>query len=499
MIAPATRLSDFLIPNLAENGGPPCSDSEPELCVVCLDTLATEPVGVCVDVDGRRTCPHYFHLACLQQVEGCLCPQCRTRLWRRAPLPEPREEPAAWLRLVSLSGEDALRPKDVAAALGALLPVPLDRLESFVLASWHGWTKGETLLREARIPAVAAAIERALPVMSTYRAPLRLRLTPSGCDSTAKMSLHAAQSAPGTVCDCGRIHALRGDRVRRGLAWTSGDLDGGAGNLGTVVRCDEQTGLVTVRWDYSTEAEPLDHAWPFNPSNHEVVHAPFSELGRPRPQVRGREPWEQEPQLFDHVRVLPDVVEVQQLFDSRPICGCAQPKCRRAFQWSAAAGRHVGRTGYVMQKDSAEGSVVVEFTGRCHCTLSFPLGAVERVQDQDSGVDSPRFAVNAKVECRLVDQWFLGTVMRLRWREKGWGDRRTAPYIVRLDDGRTVFAPLDSDGCVRAISGQADAVARVSVQDMQRSSPRTRQPIARRSQSGRSVTPRRASWEWEGC
>jgi len=46
---------------------------------------------------------------------------------------------------------------------------------------------------------------------------------------------------------------------------------------------------------------------------------------------------------------------------------------------------------------------------------SFPLGAVERLQDQDSGVDSPRFAVNAKVECRLVDQWFLGTVMRLRW------------------------------------------------------------------------------------
>ena len=100
---------------------------------------------------------------------------------------------------------------------------------------------------------------------------------------------------------------------------------------------------------------------------------------------------------------------------------------------------------------------------------------------------------------RLVDQWFLGTVMRLRWREKGWGDRRTAPYIVRLDDGRTVFAPLDSDGCVRAISGQADTVARVSVQDRQRSSSRTRQQIARRSQSGRSVTPRRAFWEWEGC
>ena len=282
------------------------------------------------------------------------------------------------------------------------------------------WTKGESILREARIPSVAAAVDRSLPVLPTYRAPLRLR--PSGCDSASKMGLHAAQSAPGSICDCGRMNALRGDRVQRGPAWKSGVRDGGAGNFGTVVRCDEQQGLRTAKWDDRTEAEPLDHARPFNPSDHEVVHPPFRELGRPRPQGRSRQTWEREPQHFDDVTVFPDVVEVQKLFDGRPACGCAQPRCRGALQWSARAGRHAGRSGYIVQKDAA---------GRCHCSFVLSTRRCGTCARSGQWSGQPTFlCVNATVECRLVDRWFLGTVMHLRWREKGWGDRRTPLYIV---------------------------------------------------------------------
>uniref|UniRef100_A0A7S1FAX9 RING-type domain-containing protein n=1 Tax=Noctiluca scintillans TaxID=2966 RepID=A0A7S1FAX9_NOCSC len=425
------------------------TEGQADLCVLCLDTLASEPLGVCVNSSGRRTCPHYFHLACLRQVEGCVCPQCRLRFGRRARLPPLREDPIQWMRLVSLSGEDQLSVRDVQAVLNGLLPSTPKQVEAFVSASWSTWTLGEEFLDEARISAFALAIDGALPKVQTTETelPVRLMPTPSGCDSQV-CGVHAAATAPGELCSCGRVHVLRGDRVKRNPVWER-IVDGGECDFGTVVRCDESAGVVVVLWDHAHE--PITYSWPSCRHLHEVVHVPFQEAGSDgfRPVVEASELHDAEPQLFDFVRVLPCASEVQQWFDSRPACGCCDQRCRRNFQWTTNVGRHVGRAGYVLQKDSSDGNVLIEFVGRCHCQLHFPLCAVERMRDQDEGADHPRFALDARVECKLSQKWYSGTVTRLRWREKGWGDRPTAPYIVRLDDGRAVFAPFDSDGCIR--------------------------------------------------
>jgi hypothetical protein len=35
-----------------------------------LDVLCHQALGVCVDLDGQRSCGHFFHLRCLERVEG---------------------------------------------------------------------------------------------------------------------------------------------------------------------------------------------------------------------------------------------------------------------------------------------------------------------------------------------------------------------------------------------------------------------------------------------
>ena len=65
-----------------------------------------------------------------------------------------------------------------------------------------------------------------------------------------------------------------------------------------------------------------------------------------------------------------------------------------------------------------------------------------------------RFKVGSRVECcvgtnRGEAQWAPGTVIKLWYTEDSFAQGFYAPYQVELDEGRLVFAPDDSDGCVR--------------------------------------------------
>jgi len=67
-----------------------------------------------------------------------------------------------------------------------------------------------------------------------------------------------------------------------------------------------------------------------------------------------------------------------------------------------------------------------------------------------------RFAIGTRVQCRTgqgEDGWSLGTVVKHWYRENRWPRDRVAPYQVKLDDGRLIFAPLDEDRVVREPTG----------------------------------------------
>lgn len=77
------------------------------------------------------------------------------------------------------------------------------------------------------------------------------------------------------------------------------------------------------------------------------------------------------------------------------------------------------------------------------------------IDDMDAlGLPELRFEVGQKVECRVgpdeVTGWAKGVIMQLWYREMDWAEGSYAPYKIKLDDGREIFAPGDVDMVIRA-------------------------------------------------
>ena len=61
-----------------------------------------------------------------------------------------------------------------------------------------------------------------------------------------------------------------------------------------------------------------------------------------------------------------------------------------------------------------------------------------------------RFSVGTQVLCRVgADEWAPGQVTQLWYRESGWPEGAFAPYKIKLDDGRDIFAPADMDQIIK--------------------------------------------------
>lgn len=61
-----------------------------------------------------------------------------------------------------------------------------------------------------------------------------------------------------------------------------------------------------------------------------------------------------------------------------------------------------------------------------------------------------RFEVGTFVLCRVgPTDWAPGVVSRLWYRETTWPENSFAPYKIKLDDGREIYAPADLDQVIR--------------------------------------------------
>ena len=65
------------------------------------------------------------------------------------------------------------------------------------------------------------------------------------------------------------------------------------------------------------------------------------------------------------------------------------------------------------------------------------------------GAPRLRFKPGDRVQCNC-EQWETGTVTGLFYREDSWPEGQYAPYQVRLDSGRMICAPADTDDCIKA-------------------------------------------------
>jgi len=496
------------------------SNQEPDCCALCLQALAEKQLAVCTGRNGCRSCSHFFHASCLRRVNPRKCPQCRTQFEHATQLPVINEDPAAWARLLSLRPREAPSKKDVMDAFKAMLPLPPDEVEA-LLVSFPGWNSASDRLSLNFINILSEAVEPHLPA---HDPPSPMHEVSSADDGHTTISSdgHQSSDVPGQPCSCGRIHAHRGDRVKRGPAFVGGMEDGGAGQLGTIVREEEIAGAVFVQWDRAAPGTVHCYAWPADPMQQEVEQVLFTEVApsiqavqtqtglssvavaellrrrRVEPcrpigrsistgvssgrsnssssssssstgvfrrsssrdvhrgpmNASGPTPTESElrerPKLFHRVRVLPDQALVLQWFEACPQCPCTRPDCRGGVRWSTQASRHLGREGYLLKIDERDGTMLVEMTGRCNCKVWFPALAVQPVYDPDTA-DEPRFRTGAHIESKIEGVWHRGIVTRVWWRpSSGWGNKPSAPYSIKLFDGRCVFAPKDKDILVKA-------------------------------------------------
>jgi hypothetical protein len=61
-----------------------------------------------------------------------------------------------------------------------------------------------------------------------------------------------------------------------------------------------------------------------------------------------------------------------------------------------------------------------------------------------------RFDVGTKVQCRVgPSEWESGTVIQLWYRENSWPEGVYAPYKIRLNIGKDIYAPQDTDKMIR--------------------------------------------------
>ena len=79
----------------------------------------------------------------------------------------------------------------------------------------------------------------------------------------------------------------------------------------------------------------------------------------------------------------------------------------------------------------------------------------------DGALPQLRFEQGAKVLCRIgpdaAKDWAPGTVIQLWYREANWPEGSFAPYKIKLDDGRDIFAPADMDQVIRPQAEAASA------------------------------------------
>merc|ERR1712085_118819 len=59
-----------------------------------------------------------------------------------------------------------------------------------------------------------------------------------------------------------------------------------------------------------------------------------------------------------------------------------------------------------------------------------------------------RYAIGQTVEC-MTDDWEVGVITQLNYWQPGW--ENPVPYQIRLLNGHFIYAPMDSEYCIRLV------------------------------------------------
>merc|ERR1712216_259194 len=72
-------------------------------------------------------------------------------------------------------------------------------------------------------------------------------------------------------------------------------------------------------------------------------------------------------------------------------------------------------------------------------------------EQQAKKLKSLRFAVGDKVQCNTEKGWLPGSIVAVMYRADYMQPGMVAPYQIKLDGGDLIFAPADSNNCIRSL------------------------------------------------
>ena len=70
------------------------------------------------------------------------------------------------------------------------------------------------------------------------------------------------------------------------------------------------------------------------------------------------------------------------------------------------------------------------------------------IKEEDIATTTLRFAVGTRVECNCGG-WEPGTIVKVFYRQSSFPPGTVAPYQIRLDNGKLIYAPIDEDRVIR--------------------------------------------------
>jgi len=87
------------------------------------------------------------------------------------------------------------------------------------------------------------------------------------------------------------------------------------------------------------------------------------------------------------------------------------------------------------------------------------------IKEADVATTTLRFEVGTRVECNCGG-WEGGTIVKQFYRQSSFPPGTFAPYQVRLDNGKLIYAPIDEDRVCRAFMGEKEGAAAEDFDDL---------------------------------
>ena len=116
-------------------------------CCICFDALHERPIA-CFTCKGKRTCAHFFHADCANELIGSggtrpdkshACPICRRSVDTVVKAPKASADPEGWFKCVDVESDGKLARAHVMAVLVSQFPIDHAKLEEVMPTLWERW------------------------------------------------------------------------------------------------------------------------------------------------------------------------------------------------------------------------------------------------------------------------------------------------------------------------------------------------------------------------